>query len=149
MLYRTDRYCNKTTVINGVTIPKGATVVVPITFLHHSPLYWKDPEKFDPDRYIRTLMQTSFSNLLRALKWYYKFFCTCRFTAEGKADRPQLCHMPFGFGPRSCIAMRLALLEAKIALIELLNRYSFIRAPETEVCNYKTHTHEKKKVPLR
>ena len=41
--------------------------------------------------------------------------------------------MPFGFGPRSCLAMRLALLEAKIALIELLKRYTFITAPETEV----------------
>ncbi len=57
-----------------------------------------------------------------------------RFTAEEKASRPQLAHMPFGFGPRSCIAMRLALLEAKISLIELLKRYTFIRAPETEVC---------------
>ena len=56
-----------------------------------------------------------------------------RFTPEEKAKRPQLCHMPFGFGPRSCIGMRLALLEAKIALIELLKRYTFIRAPETEV----------------
>ena len=56
-----------------------------------------------------------------------------RFTAEEKAKRPQMCHMPFGFGPRSCIGMRLALLEAKIALIELLKRYTFIRAPETKV----------------
>ena len=57
----------------------------------------------------------------------------CRFTPEERANRPQLCHMPFGFGPRSCLAMRLALLEAKIALIELLKRYTFIRALETEV----------------
>ena len=56
-----------------------------------------------------------------------------RFTPEEKAKRPQLSHMPFGFGPRNCIGMRLALLEAKIALIELLKRYTFIRAPETEV----------------
>ena len=43
-------YCKQTAVINGVTIPKGAIIAVPISVLHHSPLYWKDPEKFDPDR---------------------------------------------------------------------------------------------------
>ena len=59
--------------------------------------------------------------------------CFLRFTPEEKAKRPPLCHMPFGFGPRSCLAMRLALLEAKIALIEVLKRYTFTRAPETEV----------------
>ena len=57
----------------------------------------------------------------------------CRFTAEEKAKRPQLSHIPFGFGPRSCIGMRLALLQTKIALIEVLKKYTFIRAPETDV----------------
>ena len=61
-------------------------------------------------------------------------FTDCRFTAEEKANRPQMAHMPFGFGPRSCIGMRLALLQIKIALIEVLQKYSFERAPETEVC---------------
>ena len=57
----------------------------------------------------------------------------CRFTAEEKAKRPQLCFLPFGHGPRNCIGMRFALLEAKIALIEMLRKYSFVRAPDTEV----------------
>jgi cytochrome P450 len=57
----------------------------------------------------------------------------CRFTPEERAKRPQLAHMPFGFGPRNCIGMRFAVLEAKIALIELLKKYTFIRAPDTEV----------------
>ena len=57
---------------------------------------------------------------------------TDRFTPEEKAKRPQQCYMPFGAGPRSCIGMRFALLEAKIALIELLKRFTFLRAPDTE-----------------
>ena len=47
---RTERYCKKTTVVNGVTIPKGAAIVVPISLIHHSPLYWNNPEEFDPER---------------------------------------------------------------------------------------------------
>jgi cytochrome P450 len=35
--------------------------------------------------------------------------------------------------------MRLALLEAKVALIEVLKRYTFIRAPETEVYKHNMH----------
>ena len=28
-------------------------MVVPINVLHHSPEYWPDPYKFDPERYVR------------------------------------------------------------------------------------------------
>ena len=58
---------------------------------------------------------------------------TNRFTPEEKTKRPQLSFMPFGFGPRICIGMRLALMEIKVALIQLLKKYTFVRAPETEV----------------
>ncbi len=43
--------------------------------------------------------------------------------------------MPFGHGPRSCIGMRFALLEAKMALIEVLKRFSFVQSADTEVRN--------------
>ena len=56
-----------------------------------------------------------------------------RFRSEERAQRPQLCHIPFGFGPRSCIGMRFALLIVKAALIEVLKKYSFVKAPDTEV----------------
>ena len=56
-----------------------------------------------------------------------------RFTADERAKRPQLCHIPFGFGPRSCIGIRFALLMTKITLMELLKKYSIITAPDTEV----------------
>ena len=59
-----------------------------------------------------------------------------RFTAEEKAKRNPLCHIPFGFGPRNCIGFRFALMEAKMALIGILKKYKFVRTPETEVSEY-------------
>ena len=52
MCYRTSRECQKTTVIKGVTIPKGAIVMIPTYLLQIDPQYWKDPEEFDPDRWV-------------------------------------------------------------------------------------------------
>ncbi len=49
-IYRTNRNCLKTTDINGVTIPKGAVVHIPIHLFHHLPEYWPNPDKFDPER---------------------------------------------------------------------------------------------------
>ena len=56
-----------------------------------------------------------------------------RFTPEEKAKRPQQCYMPFGVGPRYCVGMRLARLQKKIVFIELLKRFTFLRASDTEV----------------
>ncbi|KAH9365448.1 hypothetical protein HPB48_008900 [Haemaphysalis longicornis] len=33
-------------------IKKGTSVMVPLYQLHHDPLLWVDPEKFDPDRQV-------------------------------------------------------------------------------------------------
>ena len=41
--------------------------------------------------------------------------------------------MPFGAGPRQCIGMRLAILNAKIVLIEILRKYKFALSPDTKV----------------
>ena len=64
------------------------------------------------------------------------FSCFLRFTDEAKANRPKMAHMPFGWGPRSCIGMRFALLEAKLALIDILREFSFARGPETVVRSF-------------
>lgn len=46
----TFRHCSETTTIGHLTIPKGASVSVPIWHIHHDPQYWPDPDKFDPNR---------------------------------------------------------------------------------------------------
>ena len=60
-------------------------------------------------------------------------FCPLRFTAEEKAKRHPCAYLPFGLGPRNCVGMRFALMEAKMALIEIVRNFKIELAPETKV----------------
>ena len=53
------------------------------------------------------------------------------FSPETKEKNDAFAFLPFGAGPRQCIGMRLALLEIKIALMKIMQRFKFERAPET------------------
>ncbi|XP_046543674.1 cytochrome P450 3A12-like [Haliotis rubra] len=50
--------------------------------------------------------------------------------------------LPFGYGPRQCIAMRLAMIEMKIGLIHVLRRVEIVRLPDTpEVMEFDPKAH--------
>ena len=53
--------------------------------------------------------------------------------SKEKAKRPAFYHMLFGWGPRNCIGKRFALMEANMALIKVIKKYTFVQAPEKEV----------------
>ncbi|XP_021359990.1 cytochrome P450 3A29-like, partial [Mizuhopecten yessoensis] len=91
---RFTRTCVKTTKIKNLTIPTGMMVIVPVDFLHHDPDVWEKPESFNPER----------------------------FSEAEKAYEP-LDYIPFGHGPRKCIASRLAFLEAKMITAELVRNF--------------------------
>ncbi|XP_069108537.1 cytochrome P450 3A29-like [Argopecten irradians] len=103
-LARIDREATKTVEINGVTIPKGSAVVIPIRALHQDPETYPDPTHFKPERFI-----------------------------DFKPNQNNINFLPFGHGPRMCIGMRLAMMEAKIAVTHVLRKVKFVQAIDTEI----------------
>uniref|UniRef100_A0A7N6AWP7 unspecific monooxygenase n=1 Tax=Anabas testudineus TaxID=64144 RepID=A0A7N6AWP7_ANATE len=102
---RLERVAKATVEINGLVIPKGMVVMVPTWPLHRDPDLWSEPEKFKPER----------------------------FSKENKENIDPYTYMPFGAGPRNCIGMRFALVVMKLAVVEILQRYSFSVCKETEI----------------
>ena len=92
--------------------------------IHYSERYWPEPEKFKPERY-KILFQHKFlqNNL--------------SFLPENSHAITPFTFLPFGVGPRHCIGMRLAYLEAKIGLIEALKGLRFVRDAKTEVLQWR------------
>ncbi|TNN34722.1 Cytochrome P450 3A40 [Liparis tanakae] len=102
---RLERVAKATVEINGVVIPKGMVVMVPTWPIHRDPNLWPEPEEFRPER----------------------------FTKETKETIDPYTYMPFGAGPRNCIGMRFALVMMKLALVEILQKFSFSVCKETEI----------------
>uniref|UniRef100_A0A2K5SBR3 unspecific monooxygenase n=1 Tax=Cebus imitator TaxID=2715852 RepID=A0A2K5SBR3_CEBIM len=102
---RLERVCKKDVEINGVFIPKGALVVIPTYTLHYDPKYWTEPKEFRPER----------------------------FSKKNKDSIDPYIYTPFGTGPRNCIGMRFALMNMKLALIRVLQNFSFKPCKETQI----------------
>jgi cytochrome P450 len=81
--------------IGGYRIPKGGSVFISQWVVHRDPALYPDPERFDPGRW------------------------------TGDVQRPRFAFFPFGGGPRICIGNRFAMMEAKLILAVLAQRFAF------------------------
>ncbi|XP_045397327.1 cytochrome P450 3A4-like [Lemur catta] len=102
---RIERVCKKDFEFKGVFIPKGVVVIIPTHALHRDPKYWPEPEEFRPER----------------------------FSKKNKDNIDPYIYLPFGAGPRNCIGMRFALMNIKLALVKILQNFSFKSCKETQV----------------
>ncbi|XP_046522986.1 cytochrome P450 3A12-like [Equus quagga] len=102
---RLERVCKKDVEINGVFIPKGTTVMMPIFVLHQHPEFWSEPEEFRPER----------------------------FSKKNKDSINPYTYLPFGTGPRNCIGMRFAIVNIKLAVVRVLQNFSFKPCKETQI----------------
>jgi cytochrome P450 len=72
--------------IGGYHVAAGADVLICPYTLHRHPDFWREPDRFDPDR----------------------------FDVGHAAGRARYAYIPFGAGPRVCVGSSLGLLEATI-----------------------------------
>ncbi|XP_042542689.1 cytochrome P450 3A9-like [Dipodomys spectabilis] len=102
---RLERVCKADVEISGVVIPKNTVVMVPTYALQRDAKYWPEPEEFRPER----------------------------FSKKNKESINPYIYMPFGVGPRNCIGMRFALMNIKLALVRLMQNFSFQPCKETQI----------------
>ena len=88
-----------------IHMPHGSAVILPIYAMHHMKELFPDPESFLPQRFL----------------------------PENKDSIVPYSFVPFVMGPRNCIGMRFALLEAKLTLATLMTGYRFSVCSKTDV----------------
>ena len=76
---------------NRIMIPRGATVAIAPWVLHRHSALWQHPHSFDPARFM-----------------------------PGAPALPRFAYLPFGAGPRICVAAQFAMAEAMLMLATLI-----------------------------
>ncbi|KAK6166507.1 hypothetical protein SNE40_023175 [Patella caerulea] len=98
-----NRKSSEDVTFKGIHIPRDTTVMIPIYSVQHDPENYEDPEEFRPER----------------------------FDPATKKESNPVTFLAFGYGPRLCIGMRLAMVETKIALVYALRKVRFVKCSKT------------------
>ncbi|XP_053205344.1 cytochrome P450 3A56-like [Panonychus citri] len=98
---------------DGAILPKGSRAFISIYAIHHNPENYPEPHIFKPERFLH----------------------------ENRDSIKPFTFLPFGAGPRLCIGMRFALINAKLALVMFLKNHKLINNQfTTKKIDYTFHT---------
>jgi cytochrome P450 len=89
----------------GHTIAKGTDVMIVPWLLHRHRKLWDEPDRFDPER----------------------------FAPERAGNRHRFAYLPFGAGPRICIGMGFAMMEAILILARMAQDWRLVLKPGHDV----------------
>jgi cytochrome P450 len=99
------RRAERDTTLAGQPVERGSRVWLCIHRLHRDPRWFHEPDRFDPDRWL-----------------------------NGGA-RQKFTFLPFGAGPRLCIGVHFAMMEAVLALASLMGKLRFSATPQTRMAS--------------
>ena len=97
------RTCVKDCTVNGVKIKKGTMIQMPIYAAHYNEDFFAEPLVFNPDRFLK----------------------------ENEDQIIPYTWRPFGAGNRVCIGQRFALMEIKIFVAKMLQKYKVVKTSKT------------------
>jgi len=98
--------------IGGYMVPKDTTLFVSPWTLGRDARWFPHPQRFDPERFL----------------------------PENEAQIPKYAYIPFGGGPRVCIGNSFAMMEARLILVTIAQRYQFSLAPGQQVAPERVFT---------
>lgn len=99
------RAAERDTLIADMRVEAGTTLLIPIYALHRHRSLWTDPDTFDPNR----------------------------FAPEKVGVRHRFAYLPFGGGPRICIGMSFAMIEATAMLATFVRGARFFHDPTHQI----------------
>ena len=100
-----DRFCVKDTVVCGIPIKKGTQIQFPIPACHYDEEFFPEPMTFNPERFLK----------------------------ENEDKIIPYTWQAFGAGLRACIGQRFAMMEMKIFVAKLLQKFQIVKTDKTSL----------------